>query len=318
MAEQNKNQSSEGLTEVESLRQQLEVAKEKVENIPSPKKCPECDVCEDPDELMNTFADMMSLLMAFFVMLLATAHWDPIKFGQVAEGMKESFARIAIPAIHESPADPSAEEKAAEKKKTKDAAEKAADAVEDMVSERGIEEFVKVKKTPGGFELELANNSLFTSGSATLQRTIKPVLTQLARTIAAVDGAQMEVQGHTDDDPISTAKFPSNWELSSVRAINVLKFMTDHGMDPKRVKAAAFADSQPKVPNRDKRGRAIKKNQAENRRVIIKVDKAVKFDQDDENAPAWQKRLKMSGGERVDKKKKKKRRKKKKKKSKKE
>jgi chemotaxis protein MotB len=276
------------------------------------KKCPECEVCEDPDELMNTFADMMSLLMAFFVMLLATAHWDPIKFGQVSEGMKEAFARVAIPAIHESPVAPSAEEKAAEKKK--DATEKAAEAVEDMVSERGIEEFVSVKKTGAGFELELANNSLFTSGSATLQRQIKPVLTQLAQTVAKVKGAQMEIQGHTDDDPISTAQFPSNWELSSVRAINVLKFMVDHGMDPKRVKAGAYADSRPKVPNRDKAGRPIKKNQAENRRVIIKVDKEVKFEQDDENAPAWQKRLKVQGGERVDKKKKKRKKSKKRKK----
>ena len=139
-------------------------------------------------------------------------------------------------------------------------------------------------------------------------------MTQLALKIRAVKGAQMEVQGHTDDDPISTAKFPSNWELSSVRAINVLKFMTTHGMDPKRVKATAYADSVPKVPNRDKKGRPIKKNQAENRRVIIKVNKAVEFGQDDENSPAWQKRLKVQGGERVDKKRKKKKKKKKKKK----
>ena len=275
------------------------------------KKCPECEVCEDPDELMGTFADMMSLLMAFFVMLLATAHWDPIKFGQVAEGMKESFARIAIPAIHESTMDDSKEEK--ESKKKKSAAEKAAAKIEKMVEQRGIEEFVSVKQTASGFELELANNSLFTSGSATLQREIKPVLTQLALAVTKVKGAMMEIQGHTDDDPISTAKFPSNWELSSVRAINVLKFMTSRGMDPKRVMAGAYADSRPKVPNRTKSGVPIKKNQAENRRVIIKVDKAIEFGNDDENAPAWQKRLKVQGGERVDKKKKKRKKKKKKK-----
>ena len=278
------------------------------------KKCPECEVCEDPDELMGTFADMMSLLMAFFVMLLATAHWDPIKFGEVAEGMKDAFARVAIPAIHESPMDESKEEKEAKKKKS--ASDKAAEKIEKMIEQRGIEEFVSVKQTASGFELELANNSLFTSGSATLQRQIKPVLTQLARAVTRVKGAMMEIQGHTDDDPISTAKFPSNWELSSVRAINVLKFMTSRGMDPKRVMAGAYADSRPKVPNRSKSGMAIKKNQAENRRVIIKVDKAIEFGNDDENAPAWQKRLKVQSGERVDKKKKKKRRKRKKKKKK--
>ncbi|MBT3196212.1 MAG: flagellar motor protein MotB [Gammaproteobacteria bacterium] len=280
-------------------------------------RCPAPEECEECDELMATFADLMSLLMAFFVLLLSMANFDPAKYGEVAEGMKESFARIVTTAIQEPLTGPTKQEKEAEQSKKKDATGKAMDAVGEMISERGVEEFVKMTKTPGGFELELANNSLFSSGSANLQRTIKPVLTQLARTIAAVDGAQMEVQGHTDDDPIHTEKFPSNWELSSVRAINVLKFMTSHGMNPKRVKAAAFADSQPKVPNRDKRGRPIKKNQAENRRVIIKVDKAVEFEKPAEgaDAPAWQKQVKVKGGKRVDKgKKKKKRRSKRKKK----
>ena len=272
-------------------------------------KCPPQEECEQCDEMMATFADMMSLLMAFFVLLLATANFDPVKYGEVSEGMKESFARIVTTAIQEPVVAPTEEEKV-EKKKKKSDSDKAMEAVDEMVSERGVEEFVKVRKTPGGFELELANNSLFTSGSATLQRTIKPILTQLAQTIATVDGAQMEIQGHTDDDPIHTAKFPSNWELSSTRAINVLKFMTDHGMDPKRVKAAAYADSMPKVPNRDKAGRAIKENQAENRRVIIKVDKPVKFEEHDENAPAWKGRVKVQGGTRVDKKRKAKKKKK--------
>ena len=277
------------------------------------KKCPEPEACEECDELMATFADLMSLLMAFFVLLLSMANFDPAKYGEVTEGMKEAFARVVTTAIQEPLTEPSEAEQA-EKSEKKSATDKAMENVDEMIEERGVGEYVKMTKTPGGFELELANNSLFTSGSATLQRSIKPILTQLARTIAAVDGAQMEVQGHTDDDPINTAKFPSNWELSSVRAINVLKFMTDHGMDRRRVKAAAFADSQPKVPNRTKRGKPIKANQAENRRVIIKVDKQVKFEEaSGGDAPAWQKGVKVKGGKRVDKKKKKKKRKKKKK-----
>ncbi len=278
------------------------------------KKCPQCEACEECDELMATFADMMSLLMAFFILLLSMATFDPTKYGVVSEGMKEAFARIVTTSIEEPLVEESQEEKDAKEAK-KNPAAKAMAAVEEMVSERGVEQFVKVTATPGGFEMELANNSLFTSGSATLQRTIKPILTQLAQTIAAVDGANMEIQGHTDDDPISTVQFPSNWELSSIRAINVLKFMTGHGMDPKRVKAVAYADSQPKVPNRDKRGRPIKENQAENRRVIIKVDKAVDFDDPSADDPAWMGRVKVKGGERIDKKKKKKRRKRRKRKS---
>ena len=64
-------------------------------------KCPEQEVCEEPDEMMATFADMMSLLMAFFIMLLATAHWDPIRYGEVSEGMKDAFARLVTTSIQE-------------------------------------------------------------------------------------------------------------------------------------------------------------------------------------------------------------------------
>jgi chemotaxis protein MotB len=267
-------------------------------------KCPEQEVCEEPDEMMATFADMMSLLMAFFIMLLATAHWDPIRYGEVSEGMKDAFARVVTTSIQEELVmiSPTPEEKAEEEKdkdKKESATEKAVKSVENMVENRGIEEFVKMKKIPGGFELELANSSLFTSGSATLQRTIKPVLTQLAKKISSIKGAQMEIQGHTDDDPIHTVKFPSNWELSSSRAINVLRFMTSHGMDAQRVNAVAYADTVPKAPNRDAAGRAIKKNQADNRRVIIKVTQEVKFEDPEGEVPAWKKRIKVQGGKRV-------------------
>lgn len=272
-------------------------------------KCPEQEVCEECDELMATFADMMSLLMAFFVLLLATANFDPVKYGHVTEGMKEAFARIVTTSIQDEiqVAEPTPEEaakQAAAEEKQKSDTKKAMEGVAKMVSDRGIEEFVKMEEVPGGFELELANSSLFTSGSATLQRTIKPVLTQLAKKISSIDGAQMEIQGHTDDEPIRTAKFPSNWELSSTRAINVLRFMTDHGMDPKRVKAVAYADTIPKVPNRDATGRAIKENQAENRRVILHVSKEVKYEDPEGETPAWKGRVKVQGGERVDRKRK--------------
>ena len=136
-----------------------------------------------------------------------------------------------------------------------------------MVENRGIEEFVKMKKIPGGFELELANSSLFTSGSATLQRTIKPVLTQLAKKISSIKGAQMEIQGHTDDEQISTEKFPTNWELSAGRATAVLRYFVDKGAEPERMTATGYADTFPLGRNDTVPGRA------RNRRVEFVLEK---------------------------------------------
>jgi chemotaxis protein MotB len=82
---------------------------------------------------------------------------------------------------------------------------------------------------------------------------------------------QVEVEGHTDNVPISTAKFPSNWELSSLRAINVAHIFEDTGIQKERLSAIAYADTRPEAPNTDAEGINIPENQAKNRRVVVHV-----------------------------------------------
>ena len=81
----------------------------------------------------------------------------------------------------------------------------------------------------------------------------------------------IDVEGHTDDVPISTAKFPSNWELSSSRSASVVKEFTELGLDREVVRAIGHADAFPLKPNRDKDGTAIPSNMAANRRVDVIV-----------------------------------------------
>lgn len=249
------------------------------------------------NEMMTTFADMMTLLMTFFVLLLAMANFDPVRFGNVKVGIEEAFARIVTTSIQEELMGEEEQLPGAEGRKD---TELALDSVQEMIDNRGVGEYVRVKAVPGGFEVELVNSALFASGSATLQRTIKPVLAQLAETISGIDGSRLEVQGHTDDEPIHTEQFPSNWELSSMRAINVLRFMTAHGADPGQVKAVAYADTIPLKPNRDQMGRPIQENQAANRRVVLLVTSAVGYDVEDDETPAWKKRIRIQEGQRVD------------------
>ena len=82
---------------------------------------------------------------------------------------------------------------------------------------------------------------------------------------------EAEVEGHTDDDPIHTARYPSNWELSAGRATGVVRLFIEQGMDTARLKASGFAETRPKVPNRDASGAPVRENQAINRRVLIRV-----------------------------------------------
>ena len=96
---------------------------------------------------------------------------------------------------------------------------------------------------------------------------------------------QITVEGHTDDAPISTSRFPSNWELSTARASAVVHFFLDQDIPARKLRAAGYADTFPKAPNRDANGDAIPENQAQNRRVVIKLEKIDKAEHNSDATP---------------------------------
>ncbi len=127
--------------------------------------------------------------------------------------------------------------------------------------------------------IEMPSAAFFTSGSAQLSPEGGVLLQQIIdKDLKAADlqGFQITVEGHTDDVPINTLQFPSNWELSTARAAAVVRFFIEHGVDPQRLRAAGYADVLPKAPNRDANGTALPANQAQNRRVVIKLEKIEK------------------------------------------
>lgn len=123
---------------------------------------------------------------------------------------------------------------------------------------------LSVRMINGKMVVSLGSDVLFPSGSAKLSsqgvQTIKGVTTQLASL-----GKAYQVEGHTDDVPIATATFPSNWELASARALTVVKTMTDSGMPTERVSAASFGKFHPVADNKTKEGKAA------NRRIEIVI-----------------------------------------------
>ncbi|HBN14351.1 MAG TPA: flagellar motor protein MotB [Pseudohongiella sp.] len=114
-----------------------------------------------------------------------------------------------------------------------------------------------VDATPGteGLTLRIADNLLFDSGEAELRYEGMILISQLTEVLEAFSG-NISVEGHTDNIPISTPRFPSNWELSSARAISVLRFLESDGIDPSRMRAIGYADTQPLQSNASAEGRA--------------------------------------------------------------
>jgi flagellar motor protein MotB len=130
--------------------------------------------------------------------------------------------------------------------------------------------------------LEISSAAFFDSGSAALSKSGESILRDVTVDLKSekLKDYQITVEGHTDDTPINTPRFPSNWELSTARAAAVVHFFLDQGIPALKLRAAGYADTFPKAPNRDANGSAIPENQTQNRRVVIKMEKIDKAEHD--------------------------------------
>jgi chemotaxis protein MotB len=123
--------------------------------------------------------------------------------------------------------------------------------------------------------LQISSAAFFASGNAAISATGKAILRDVAVTLKSDRYAayNISIEGHTDDAPISTPQFQSNWELSTARAAAVVRFLLELGVPPSKLTAAGYADTFPIAPNRNADGTPIPENQARNRRVVIKLEK---------------------------------------------
>ena len=250
---------------------------------------------------MATFADLMSLLMCFFVLLLSFAEIDALKFKEVVKSMEKAFGvQREIPA-HEipmgtsiiaqefSPGEPKPTPLNTIQQQTIDDprrvlkvtmdAEAAAQEIARQTAEEA-EEFKKALKTEieeGLIEVENQQNRIvirirekgsFPSGDATLNPAFVPILKTIHDVLINTDGL-IAVAGHTDNIPIQTARYRSNWELSTSRATSVVhELLSYQQMPAERFILEGYADTRPLLPN----GSAA--NRAQNRRVEIVVLKS--------------------------------------------
>jgi chemotaxis protein MotB len=127
--------------------------------------------------------------------------------------------------------------------------------------QRGL---IAVRRKHDSVEVEIRADILFPSGQSQLTPTAERVIEQLGTALAAFPNS-INVEGHTDDRPISTPAFPSNWELSAGRAASVVRLLTQQQIDPVRLKVVGYGDQQPIASNASVEGRNA------NRRVLLVV-----------------------------------------------
>ncbi len=241
-----------------------------------------------------TFADLMTLLMCFFVLLLAFSEMDAAKFKQLAGSMKDAFgvqAEIEVRTIPKgtsviarefSPGKPEPTPMNTIRQFTIDASENTLDALERQSEQvkatrehaRRIREALKAEIANGKISVKtegmkviihVLENASFASGFADVRVGFLPVLTKIAGLIQSTDGI-VTVSGHTDNIPISNERFRSNWELSTARAVSVAhELMNAATVDPSRFTVTGHADTRPLADNDSA------ENRAKNRRVDISI-----------------------------------------------
>ncbi|MDX9860243.1 MAG: OmpA family protein [Rhodospirillales bacterium] len=210
---------------------------------------------DDADAWLITYADAVTLLMAFFIMLVSFAKIDIPIYEQVKAGILDQLGKKGDAAKEQSPI-----------------ALLKVD-LQDVVFAMQADQAVTVGTDSRGVVMELDSSAFFRPGSADIREAAFPILFNMATTLMAprYEPFIIEVEGHTDDDPISTLRFPSNWELSAGRASAVVRLFMTQGLAGDKMKAVGYGETRPKLPNRSADGAPIPENQAINRRVVVRI-----------------------------------------------
>lgn len=255
---------------------------------------------EEEDLWSISLADMMTLLLCFFLLVVAVSHVDINRYERVADSMQKAMvpvtpaprpkpktaevrskvshtvlARERVPEpVKPKPApqpEPQPQPKPEESDRTGPRRKTLDDLRKELAAKLALHENeVAVIPRDNGVALNLRGAAFFDLASADIKPAGLPLLREIAATLAGTP-YKVIVEGHTDNLPIESWLYPSNWELSSARASRVARLLIDQGVPKDHMRVEGLADTQPISPNDDPSGRPIPENQAKNRRVVILV-----------------------------------------------
>jgi len=209
-----------------------------------------------------TLADMMTLILCFFVIIVSVAKVDPTRYEAVSDILAEAMKGADAPSRRA--ADTAATPVDA---KQKNLFELQLELAKLIGRESGA---ATLKLRPDAVAIDLKGGVFFKLGSADLTGEALTILDKLAGPLTRAH-YELTVEGHSDNLPIKSSQFPSNWELSSARASSVARYLIAQGFPKDSIRVMGLADTKPLAPNEDKAGNPLPENQARNRRVIILV-----------------------------------------------
>lgn len=232
---------------------------------------------ENLERWLVSYADFITLLFAFFVVMYAISSINEGKYRVLSDSLINAFREVPSseklitmrardPAILAGSGQPIGKSQSrpapsqAGTEKMKNLAKNVLDAMAPLVREGQV----RVTQSPRGITVEINASVLFSSGEASLRPASIDALGAVARVLANVENP-IQVEGHTDNIPISNPNYPSNWELSSARAGSVVRLFAEQGVPASRLVAIGYADNRPLDTNATLDGRA------RNRRVNVLI-----------------------------------------------
>lgn len=227
---------------------------------------------------MLTYGDMITLVLTFFILLYSYSTIDVVKWKQVVSSLRGSLGvmrggttlneiemvGLGQPDENLNDIKVTAEDLADFEKLQQEKIEMEVLKATLIDQLHEVDLRISVSTDERGVVLRFEDSVLFDKGKADLKPNARAVLDKVGNILSSLDN-HIRIEGHTDDLPIHTAKFPSNWELSTSRATNVLRYLLEHGLDPKKLSAVGYGEYHPIVPNSDEESRQ------KNRRVDIVI-----------------------------------------------
>ena len=220
---------------------------------PNPFRKPS-QIAEVDEAWLMSYADMITLLMAFFVVFVSTSEPKQDELAAATRGMQARFGSVDLSTPFHG----------------------AFRAIQGIIDENAAEQALSVEKSERGLQIELSTSTYFVKGAAELRSTQMAVL---RNTIDALKAGQFKdyqiiIEGHTDDvEPEEGDEYRTNWELAAARATRMVRLFLEHEFDPARLRAISFGSSRPKLDNLDGKGYPIEANRERNRRVVIKMER---------------------------------------------
>ena len=209
---------------------------------------------------MVTYGDLMSLLLTFFVLIVSMSSIQIVKFEKAMGSLQGALGVLtADPTVIAHPEVYKSDLTGFQPRRVVSALNE----MQQFIKENKLEDSIHIQAQGDEIAIRISNPVLFDLGKANLKPDIFPMLLHIVK---LGEGSSIRVEGHTDDLPIKTPQFPSNWELSAARASTVIRYFVDEGgLEPAKLSASGYAEFRPIKPNDSAKGRGS------NRRVEIFV-----------------------------------------------